>query len=85
MPTERTGSALHRVLDAVDVETYLVCASAQEGRELARLLGRELNLGDVDVMFEEFDGFGVRVRLRAMVHRPAARYAWLGEAEAGER
>lgn len=81
MRTERPGPALHRVLDAVDVETYLVCSSPQEGRDLARLLGRELNLGDVDVMFEEFDGFGVRVRLRAMVHRPAARYAWLGEAQ----
>lgn len=83
MGTERTGAALSRVVDAVDVETYLVCSSAQEGRDLARLLGRELNLGDVDVMFEEFDGYGVRVRLRAMVHRPAARYAWLGEAHEG--
>ena len=84
MSTERTGPALSRVLDAVDVETYLVCSSAQEGRNLARLLGRELNLGDVDVMFEEFDGYGVRVRLRAMVHRPAARYAWLGETPEGD-
>ena len=80
MGTDRPAPALSRVLDAVDVETYLVCSSAQEGRELARLLGRELNLGDVDVMFEEFDGYGVRVRLRAMVHRPASRYAWLGDA-----
>ena len=83
MSTERIGSARSRVLDAVDVETYLVCSSAQEGRDLARLLGRELNLGDVDVMFEEFDGYGVRVRLRAMVHKPATRYAWLGEAQEG--
>ena len=85
MSTGRTGPALSRVLDAVDVETYLVCSSAQEGRDMARLLGRELNLGDVDVMFEEFDGYGVRVRLRAMVHKPAARYSWLGEAQEGEK
>ncbi len=74
-----SNSALSHVIDAVDVETYLLCGSAQEGHELARLLGRELNLGDVDVMFEEFDGYGMRVRLRALVHRPAARYAWLEE------
>ena len=85
MSTERLGPARSRVLDAVDVETYLVCSSAQEGRDLARLLGRELNLGDVDVMFEEFDGYGVRVRLRAMVHKPAARYAWLGEVQEGAK
>ncbi len=74
-----SSSALSSVLDALDIETYLVCSSVQEGHELARRLGRELNLGDVDVMFEEFDGYGIRVRLRAMVHRPAARYAWLDE------
>lgn len=85
MSTERTGPALARVLDAIDVETYLVCSTAQEGRDMARLLGRELNLGDVDVMFEEFDGYGARVRFRAMVHRPAARYAWLCEAQDGEK
>lgn len=73
------SSALSRVVDAVDVETYLLCDSAQEGHELARKLGRELGLGDVDVMFEEFDGYGVRVRFRSMVHRPAARYGWLDE------
>jgi hypothetical protein len=74
-------TALSRVIDAIDVETYLLCGSAQEGHELARRLGRELNLGDVDVMFEEFDGYGVRVRFRAMVHRPAANYAWLSGKE----
>lgn len=75
------SSALSHVIDAIDVETYLVCSSAQEGHELARRLGREMQLGEVDVMFEEFDGFGVRIRLRAMIHRPAARYSWLGESE----
>ena len=44
-------------------------------------IGETQYLGDVDVMFEEFDGYGVRVRLRAMIHRPAARYGWLGESE----
>lgn len=77
-----TDTAFSSVLDALDIETYLVCSSLQEGHDLARRLGRELNLGDVDVMFEEFDGYGIRVRLRAMVHRPAARYAWLEEGSA---
>jgi hypothetical protein len=74
---DQPSDAISHVLDAIDVETYLVCASVHEGHELARRLGRELNLGDVDVMFEEFDGYGVRVRFRSMVHRPAARYGWL--------
>ena len=73
------SSAISHVIDAIDIETYLLCSSLQEGHELSRRLGRELNLGDVDVMFEEFDGYGVRVRLRAMIHRPSARYSWLSE------
>lgn len=77
-------SAFDRVMDAVDVETYLVCSSREEGQAMARRLGREMNLGDVDVMFEDFDGYGVRVRMRAMIHKPASRYAWLaGEGEGG--
>ena len=78
MDPHPTDSALSRVVDAVDVETYLLCSSIQEGQVLARRLGRELKLGDVDVMFADFDGYGVRVRLRAMVHRPASRFGWLG-------
>ena len=71
------STAMNRVMDAIDIETYIVCASAAEGTKLALSLGREMNLGDVDVMFEEFDGCGVRVRLRKYVYKPGDRYEWL--------
>ncbi len=70
-------TAMQRVMDAIDIETYIVCSSAAEGTQLAMSLGREMNLGDVDIMFEEFDGYGVRVRLRKYIYRPGARYDWL--------
>jgi hypothetical protein len=73
------STAMKRVMDAIDIETYIVCASAAEGTTLALRLGREMNLGDVDIMFEEFDGYGVRVRLRKYVYRPGARYDWLSQ------
>jgi hypothetical protein len=73
-------TAMNRVMDAIDIETYIVCATAAEGKTLALSLGREMNLGDVDIMFEEFDGYGVRVRLRKYVYRPGARYEWLAPA-----
>ncbi len=69
--------ALDAVLDGVDIETYLVCASEREGKDLALRLGHELNLGEVDIMYQEFDGYGMRVRLRKYVHRPGERYRWL--------
>lgn len=69
--------ALARVVDAIDIETYIQCASPADGHRLALQLGRELQLGDVDVMHEDFDGYGMRVRLRKYVHRPGDRYGWL--------
>ena len=69
--------ALDRVMDALDIETYLVCKDEQEGKILALRLGHEMNLGDVDIMFEEFDGYGIRVRLRKYVYKPGTRYGWL--------
>lgn len=71
--------ALDAVMDAIDIETYLVCRDANDGKSLALRLGQEMNLGDVDIMFEEFDGYGVRVRLRKYIHKPGAEYRWLGQ------
>lgn len=70
-------TALERVMDALDIETYLVCKDVNEGKQLALQLGREMNLGDIDIMYEEYDGYGMRVRLRKYVYRPSNHYNWL--------
>ena len=70
-------SAFTKVLDGLDIETYLVCNDVQEGKQLALRLGKEMNLGDVDIMFEEFDGYGMRVRLRKYISKPGNSYHWL--------
>ncbi len=72
-------SAMDAVMDGLDIETYLVCGSEREGKDLALRLGQELHLGEVDIMYQEFDGYGMRVRLRKYVHRPGEHYRWLGE------
>jgi len=64
-------------MDALDVETFLVCADEEEGRRLARELMAELGFPEADIVFFEFNGPGARVRLRAYRHRPGDRYAWL--------
>ncbi len=69
--------AIDSVMDAIDIETYLVCGDANEGKLLAMKLGVEMNLGDVDVMYEEFDGYGVRVRLRKYIYKPGNNYLYL--------
>ena len=71
------NSVFDKVLDGLDIETYLVCNDVQEGKLLAQRLGREMNLGDIDIMFEEFDGYGMRVRLRKYIVKPGNEYHWL--------
>lgn len=70
-------SAFDNVMDAIDIETYLVCKDANEGKKFALQLGAEMNLGEIDIMYEEFDGFGIRVRLRKYVYKPGNVYPWL--------
>jgi hypothetical protein len=74
---ETIDSAFNHVMDGLDIETYLVCQNEDEGKFLARKLGQEMNLGEVDVMFCEFDGYGVRVRIRKYVVKPGDAYKWI--------
>ena len=76
------SQVLTNVLDALDVETFLVCSSEEEGRHLAFKLMKDLGFDDVDVVFVRFHGVGVRVRVRAYINRPGDKYPWL-ESESG--
>jgi len=69
--------AMAGILDAVDVETFILCRDEEEGKNLALQLAEEMGLADAGIVFLEFSGSGVRVRVRAYVHRPGDRYAWL--------
>lgn len=73
--------AISRVVDTVDIETYLLCKNESEGKKLALQLGEELNLGTVDIMYQEYDGYGIRVRLRKYIHKPGRQYGWLTPGE----
>ena len=75
---------LTHVLDALDVETFLVCMSEAEGKHLALTLMKNLGFQDVDVVFIRFQGSGVRVRVRAYINRPGDNYPWLDLENPGE-
>lgn len=80
----RVPKALDRVLDALDVETFFLCDTREEGVELGLKLMKELGFDDVDVVFCEQGGPGVRIRLRAYLSRPGSDYPWTGQHDAGE-
>lgn len=74
-------NALYQVADALDVETYFLCQTEQEGRNLMLDFLKGIGFKDVDIVFAEHSGPGARVRGRAYVHRPADKYGWLIEGE----
>ena len=78
------SNALDHVLDALDIETFLVCMSEAEGKHLALTLMKDLGFKDVDVVFIKFQGSGVRVRVRAYINKPGDKYPWLDLDNAGE-
>jgi len=78
------SNALDHVLDALDIETFLVCMSEAEGKHLALTIMKDLGFTDVDVVFIKFQGSGVRVRVRAYINRPGDTYPWLDLDSAGE-
>lgn len=71
------SSVLNQVMDALDFETFLVCNSEDEGKKMILELMKELGFDDVDVVFIQYMGPGVRVRSRAYLHRAGDRYGWL--------
>ncbi len=70
-----------RVMDALDIETFLVCESLEEGQNLALTMMKDLGFQDVDVVFIQFQGPGVRVRVRAYLARSGDNYAWMNPDE----
>jgi len=71
------SNVLKHVMDALDVETFLVCESEEEGKNLGLTLMKDLGFKDVDIVFSEFIGVGARIRVRAYIHKAGDVYTWL--------
>lgn len=72
-----TSKVYERVLDALDIETFLICQSEAEGKRLALQLLTDMGLKDIDIVFIEHNGPGARVRARGYTYKPGDRYHWL--------
>lgn len=70
-------SVKNRILDAIDIETFLICQDEKEAKQLIPELLKELNLEYGDIVSLEHNGVGAYVRLRAYIHHPGLKYAWL--------
>ncbi len=75
-PGLKDMNAFDSILDSLDVETFLVCESLDEGKSLGLRLMAELGFRDTDVVSCELGGPGVRIRLRGYANRPTGAYPW---------
>lgn len=70
-----------RIVDAVDVETFILCKNEAEGKRLVKALMEEMGLKEGKIIFLKKRGPGVRVRVRAYIHEPGDDYGWLKKGE----
>jgi hypothetical protein len=73
----KTINVLDRVVDSLDIETFIMCQNEEEGKKLGFQLMRDLGFKDIDVVFIEYGNGGVRIRLRANIFKPGDYYKWL--------
>ncbi|MFZ7103509.1 MAG: hypothetical protein ACOWWO_12775 [Peptococcaceae bacterium] len=71
------AKVLENIMDALDVETFLVCESEEEGKKRALQMMKNLGFDDVDLVFIEYIGPGARIRARAYLYRSGDKYGWL--------
>ena len=70
-------NALDRVVDSLDIETFIVCQDEKEGEKLGHQLVKDLGFKDADIVFVEYGNGGARIRLRANIFKAGDHYRWL--------
>ena len=70
-------NVLDRVVDSLDIETFIVCQDEEEGEKLGIQLMKDLGFRDADVVFIEYGNGGARIRLRANIFKAGDQYRWL--------
>jgi hypothetical protein len=77
-------SIYKHIVDAIDVETFILCGSEEEGKRLMLDFMQQIGMEDADIVFIEHTGMGARVRSRGYVYRPGDSYKWLTADQGGD-
>ncbi|AEE91501.1 conserved protein of unknown function [Tepidanaerobacter acetatoxydans Re1] len=71
------SDVLEKIMDAIDIETYIVCKNEDEAEKFAMELMEKLGFKDTSIVFIQHRGPGARVRARGYIYKPGDRYGWL--------
>jgi hypothetical protein len=70
-------TARDAIVDALDIESFVLCESEKEAKELISRLMESLGLGRFVTVSLDFNGPGAHFRVRAYMNKPGDNYTWL--------
>ena len=72
-------NARDTIVDALDIESFLLCESEKEAKELIAKLMLSLGIARHVIVSLDFNGPGAHFRVRAYMNKPGDNYTWLKE------
>ncbi|MEI6193064.1 MAG: hypothetical protein WCS42_01905 [Verrucomicrobiota bacterium] len=72
-------TARDQIVDALDIESFLLCESEKEAKELIAKLMLSLGIARHVIVSLDFNGPGAHFRVRAYMNKPGDNYTWLKE------
>ncbi len=72
-------SARDHIVDAMDIESFVLCESEQEAKELIGRLMQSMGVPRHVIVSLDFNGPGAHFRVRAYMNKPGDNYTWLKE------
>ena len=72
-------TARDQIVDALDIESFLLCESEKEAKELIAKLMLSLGITRHVIVSLDFNGPGAHFRVRAYMNKPGDNYTWLKE------
>ncbi len=70
-------NARDHIVDALDIESFLLCESEQEAKDLVAQLMKSMGLERHVIVSLDFNGPGAHFRARAYTNKPGDQYSWL--------
>ncbi len=70
-------NARDTIVDALDIESFLLCESEKEAKELIAKLMQSMGFARHVIVSLDFNGPGAHFRARAYMNKPGDNYTWL--------
>ena len=72
-------NARDQIVDALDIESFLLCENEREAKELITQLMQSMGVARHVIVSLDFNGPGAHFRVRAYMNKPGDHYTWLKE------